>query len=74
MVLQCYVFDVVYKDTKEPAFIIDVLAKTKQGAVKKSHDKMIVRGKEFSTCPSRELKLIFHKVFDVENTEENKKV
>ena len=45
--------------------MVEVLAKTKQGAVKKAHDKMIVRGKEFSTAPSRELKLVFFKVVDL---------
>lgn len=65
MALQNYVFEVVYKDTKEPAFMVEVLAKTKQGAVKKAHDKMVVRGKEFSTAPSRELKLVLFKVLDL---------
>ena len=65
MALQNYVFEVVYKDTKEPAFMVEVLAKTKQGAVKKAHDKMIVKGRAFSTAPSRELKLVFFKVLDL---------
>lgn len=65
MALQNYVFEVVYKDTKEPAFMVEVLARTKRGAVKKAHDKMIVKGRAFSTAPSRELKLVFFKVLDL---------
>lgn len=65
MALQNYVFEVVYKDTKEPAFMVEVLARTKQGAVKKAHDKMVVKGRAFSTAPSRELKLVFFKVLDL---------
>lgn len=65
MGLQNYVFEVVYKDTREPAFMVEVLARTKQGAVKKAHDKMIVIGKHFTPAPSRELKLVFFKVLDL---------
>ena len=65
MALQCYVFNVVYKFNNEPAFVVEVLARTRQGATKKAHDKMVVMGKHFTPTPSRELKLVFVRVFDM---------
>lgn len=65
MALQNYVFNVVYKFNDEPAFVVEVLARTRQGATKKAHDKMVVRGKYFTPAPSRELKLVLVGVSDI---------